>query len=257
MIENIKISFQGIWTHKLRSLLTMLGIIIGIAAIIAIVSTIKGTSEQIKQNLVGSGNNTVEIPLYNGDWQYVSGDQSLAVEIPAIDESIKSEILDIDEVESVATYRMGQIYNRITQGTSYIDYATILGIDMDYFNVMGYRVVSGRIFTDRDYSGFSKCVILDTVMAQSLFEGQDPVGGTIEIMNEPYVVIGVVEKSNEFEPVIDSLDEWYTYYSEDTVGKIYTTDVVWPMMFSFDEPYNVVIKATETETMTKAGKKTS
>ena len=50
MIENIQLSLKGIWSHKMRSFLTMLGIIIGIAAIIAIVSTIKGTNEQIKQN---------------------------------------------------------------------------------------------------------------------------------------------------------------------------------------------------------------
>ena len=57
MLENVRLSFQGIWSHKMRSFLTMLGIIIGIAAIIAIVSTIKGTNEQIKQNLIGAGNN--------------------------------------------------------------------------------------------------------------------------------------------------------------------------------------------------------
>ena len=51
--ENIKLAFRGIFTHKMRSFLTMLGIIIGIAAIIAIVSTIRGTNEQIKQNLIG------------------------------------------------------------------------------------------------------------------------------------------------------------------------------------------------------------
>ena len=55
MLENIRLSFQGVWSHRLRSFLTMLGIIIGIAAIIAIVSTIKGTNEQIKKNLIGSG----------------------------------------------------------------------------------------------------------------------------------------------------------------------------------------------------------
>ena len=49
MLENIRLSFQGVWSHRLRSFLTMLGIIIGIAAIIAIVSTIKGTNEQIKK----------------------------------------------------------------------------------------------------------------------------------------------------------------------------------------------------------------
>ena len=67
MIENIRLSFKGILSHKIRSLLTMLGIIIGIAAIIAIVSTIKGTNEQIKNNLIGAGNNTVKIQLSNGD----------------------------------------------------------------------------------------------------------------------------------------------------------------------------------------------
>ena len=67
MFENIRLAFQGIWAHKMRSFLTMLGIIIGIASIIAIVSTIKGTSEQIKDNLIGSGNNTVNVTLSQGD----------------------------------------------------------------------------------------------------------------------------------------------------------------------------------------------
>ena len=51
MIGNIKVALQGIWSHKLRSVLTMLGVIIGIASIIAIVSTINGTNEKIKNNL--------------------------------------------------------------------------------------------------------------------------------------------------------------------------------------------------------------
>ena len=54
MLENFREAFDGIWSHKLRSALTMLGIIIGIASIIAISSTIMGTNEQIKQNLVGA-----------------------------------------------------------------------------------------------------------------------------------------------------------------------------------------------------------
>ena len=60
MLGNIHQAFQGIWHHKLRSFLTMLGIIIGIAAIITIVSTIKGTNDQIKENLIGSGNVLVQ-----------------------------------------------------------------------------------------------------------------------------------------------------------------------------------------------------
>ena len=63
-MENIRLAFQGIWGHKMRSMLTMLGIIIGISAIITIVSTIKGTNEQIKENLVGAGSNVVTVRLY-------------------------------------------------------------------------------------------------------------------------------------------------------------------------------------------------
>ena len=74
MIENIGLSLKGIWSHKMRSFLTMLGIIIGIASIIAIVSTIKGTNEQIKQNLIGSGNNVVQVKLSQDGYE-VEGDQ--------------------------------------------------------------------------------------------------------------------------------------------------------------------------------------
>ena len=61
MFENIRLSFRGIWAHKMRSFLTMLGIIIGIAAIIAIVSTIKGTNEQIKQYVLSKPHNVMKI----------------------------------------------------------------------------------------------------------------------------------------------------------------------------------------------------
>ena len=67
-MENIRLAFQGIWSHKMRSVLTMLGIIIGIASIITIVSTIKGTNEQIKQNLIGSGSNVVTVQLYQDSY---------------------------------------------------------------------------------------------------------------------------------------------------------------------------------------------
>lgn len=72
MLENINLAFQGVWSHKLRSFLTMLGIIIGIAAIITIVSTIQGTNEQIKQNLIGAGNNVVRVTIGATDSQNYS-----------------------------------------------------------------------------------------------------------------------------------------------------------------------------------------
>ena len=113
-MENLRLSFQGIWAHKLRSFLTMLGIIIGIAAIIAIVSTIKGTNEQIKENLVGAGDNVVHIQIYNGDWPYSSGNYEPTPEgVPMVNSELKSMILDFEEVSKVSAYRVGNISNGI------------------------------------------------------------------------------------------------------------------------------------------------
>ena len=100
MIENIRLSVLGIWSHKLRSVLTMLGIIIGIASIISIVSTIKGTNEQIKQNLIGSGNNVVRIQLYQQDADYVYDPtyEGFTDGIPTLSDDNFSQILELPVV---------------------------------------------------------------------------------------------------------------------------------------------------------------
>ncbi len=256
MLENIRLSFQGIWAHKMRSLLTMLGIIIGIAAIIAIVSTIKGTSEQIKENLVGSGNNIVNIKLYQGEWNYTSGDSSTPEGMPMITDDIKKEILDIDEVTAVAAYRYGALYEGISSGTKDLGNAPVYGVDKDYFNVMGYTVQSGRSFMDADWTNYTKAVILDTTAANTLFAGDNPIGKTLEIKGEPFIIVGVVEQLDGFTPKVTNLNDWYTYYGNSTSGQVFVTDVNWPLIFAFDEPYNVVVKPSGTEAMTNAGKKT-
>ena len=113
MIENIRLSFQGIWSHKLRSVLTMLGIIIGIASIISIVSTIKGTNEQIKQNLIGSGNNVVRIQLYQQDADYVYDPtyEGIPDGIPTLSDETYSQSLELPDVEGASVYTRRQNYN--------------------------------------------------------------------------------------------------------------------------------------------------
>lgn len=257
MIENIRLSFQGIWAHKMRSFLTMLGIIIGIAAIIAIVSTIKGTSEQIKQDLVGSGNNIVNIKLFQGEWTYTSGDSSTPEEVPMIDDKIKEEILAIDEVTEVSAYRYGALYEGVNYKDTSMETAPLYGVDRDYFQVMGYTVQSGRLFQESDWKEFKKCVIIDQVAANSLSAGENIIGQTLEIKGDPYTIVGVVEQTDDFTPKVSNLDDWYTYYYEASSGKIFVPDVDWPMIYSFDEPYYVVVKPQNTEAMTGAGKKTA
>ena len=105
MLENLRISIQGIWSHKMRSFLTMLGIIIGIASIIAIVSTIKGTSEQIKEDLIGAGNNTVTISLYDGDSTYdAEYGMSSSGAPPLLTTDQKEDVLEMEHVENATFF---------------------------------------------------------------------------------------------------------------------------------------------------------
>lgn len=255
MLENIRLSFQGIWAHKLRSFLTMLGIIIGIASIIAIVSTIKGTSEQIKENLVGSGNNLVEVKLSAGDWAYASGDGN-AQGVPVLTDDMMAEVLAIDEVAAASKYRIGNMWEGINYGNVSLDNSSMYGVDENYFGVLGYGLVKGRLFVESDQKQFKKVVIIDSVAANTLFKDENPVGHTLEIKGDAYTIVGVVEQLNPYHPTAETMSEWYTYYGSANGAKVFVPNADWPMIFSFDEPYHVVVKATSTENMTKAGKKT-
>ena len=102
MKENIRLAFQGIWGHKMRSVLTMLGIIIGIAAIITIVSTIQGTNEQIKENLIGAGNNVVTVGLHQNKNIYQMNWNPIPQGVRTITEETRQELEEIDGVETVA-----------------------------------------------------------------------------------------------------------------------------------------------------------
>ena len=255
MIENIRLSFQGIWSHKMRSFLTMLGIIIGIASIISIVSTIKGTNEQIKKNLIGSGTNTVQIQLYQGDYQYEMLYNGLPDGIPVRDETTMEKIKSVKNVEDAAFYTSRSDYNNsVYYGNNSISGSQIFGVDNSYFTTNGLVLKSGRTFVDSDFTDFHAAAIIDADTADSLFDGENPIGKTIEISSIPFTVVGIVDEDSKFEPVINSIDEYYTYYSDSSASRIFVPSSMWPALYSFDEPQNVAIRVSNTEAMTDAGK---
>lgn len=255
MIENIRLSFQGIWSHKMRSFLTMLGIIIGIASIISIVSTIKGTNEQIKKNLIGSGTNTVQIQLYQGDYQYEMLYNGLPDGIPVRDETTMEKIKSVKNVEDAAFYTSRSDYNNsVYYGNNGISGSQVFGVDNSYFTTNGLVLKSGRTFVDSDFTDFHAAAIIDADTADSLFDGENPIGKTIEISGIPFTVVGIVNEDSKFEPVINSIDEYYTYYSNSSASRIFVPSSMWPALYSFDEPQNVAIRVSNTEAMTDAGK---
>lgn len=256
MLENIRLAFQGIWSHKMRAFLTMLGIIIGIASIISIVSTIKGTNEQIKKNLIGSGNNTVEIKLSESGNDYDMEYSGVPEGVPVITEEERQQILEIPEVEDAALYHYRDINEGVYYQNQSLTSGKIYGTDKNYFTTCGYQVKRGRLFVDRDYEEFRKVAILESEAARNLFQDQNPVGKTIEIKGEPFTIVGLVEMTGGYEISINSVEEYYTYMGESS-GGVFIPSAAWPILYRYDEPQCVVARAKTTEDMNSVGKDTA
>ena len=253
MLEDIRLSFKGIWSHKMRSFLTMLGIIVGIAAVIAVVSTIEGTNEQIKNNLIGDGTNTINIQLYENGWPADFSYSSAPSGVPEMTESLRNEILDIDGVENASFYHYREYGASLYYRNTTLDGCSVYGVDPSYFPTAGLRVIKGRGFTEEDMKPGRKSVLIDKTALSSWWEGDDAVGTIIDLDGEPFTVIGVVDKTKVFEPVINSFEDYNTYMQTANAA-IYIPDIEWPVVFKYDEPKAVLVKAASTDDMTHAGR---
>ena len=251
MLENINLAFQGVWSHKLRSFLTMLGIIIGIAAIITIVSTIKGTNEQIKQNLIGAGNNVVDVMLMQDNNQMDFSYNSVPDGVAMITPEMRDELDKLDKVQETSLYYSRSWADGVYVGNSSFN-GNIYGGDSHFLSVEGYVVNYGRGFIDSDFETCRKVALIDANTAQSLFQGLNPIGGTVEIMGEPFIVVGVVSQNSSSAPVINSLNDYYMY-SGNTSGTLIIPNTCWPIVYRYDEPSAVAVRATSTNDMTDAG----
>ena len=251
-MENIRLAFQGIWGHKMRSFLTMLGIIIGIASIITIVSTIKGTNEQIKQNLIGSGSNVVTVQLYQNEYPYDMNYNPLPVGVRVISEDVRADLENLEGVERVSFFNRREWAENVTAGL-YTFNGSVLGVDMAYLPMLDYQIAYGRTFQQADYDNLRRVVVLDKKAAATLFPGDYPVGKTMEIGDDPFTVIGVVEKGSAFAPTINSIED-YWMYADTSSGTVLIPGSVWGAVYRFDEPQCVAVQAGSTDEMTYAGK---
>ena len=252
MVENIRLALQGVWSHKLRSVLTMLGIIIGIAAIITIVSTIQGTNEQIKENLIGAGNNVVTVQLNQDGNPYDLSWSPIPTGVRTITEETRQELEKLRGVERVSLY----CERNYSDGNYYLNTdfnGSLRGVDENYLSVYGYRVKSGRGFTQKDFTEYRKVALVDAKAVSNLFGGENPVNKNLELQGEVFTVVGVVTLSEDFTPTINSMND-YWMYADTSSGTIYVPLTVWPSIYQFDEPQSVAIKVDSTDSMTSAGK---
>jgi len=181
--EAVKLALSSIRRNKLRSVLTLLGIVIGVAAVIAMVTLGSGASSKVRENLAKLGSNL----LIARPGQSTFGPGG-ATDSRAFDErdvaALKSNLTGFRGVAPTAQKQAKAVFGALNYDT------TVTGTHTDYFIVQDWVIADGRPFTDGEIrSGTSVCVIGDTI-TRELFAGQDPIGERLRLGNFSCEVVG-------------------------------------------------------------------
>lgn len=185
-----KIAIRAIAANKMRSFLTTLGIIIGIAAIITMLAIGQGSKASIKANIAEMGSNMIMISpgadMRGGVRQDASSMETLK---QADYQSIKDECNYISAISPTVNSSGQWIYgNNNTQSSIY-------GVNQDYLSIRQLKVADGEMFTDTDIKAASKVCILGQTVVDYLFpDGSDPIGKVVRFNSIPFRVIGVLKK---------------------------------------------------------------
>ena len=189
-VNLIKVAIRAIANNKFRSFLSMLGIIIGVAAVIVMMAIGQGSKQSIRENISQMGTNIIMVRPgadkgHGGVRQDVSSMQTLKVEDY---EAIRKEAKYISFVSAEVT-SSGQVING-NNNTS----TTIYGESKEYLDIKQWEITSGTAFTDADIKKSAKVCLIGKTVADELFgEGADPVGRMVRFKSVPFRVIGVLK----------------------------------------------------------------
>ncbi|MBV3401918.1 ABC transporter permease [Segatella copri] len=186
----LKIALRAIAANKMRSFLTALGIIIGIAAVITMLAIGQGSKASIKANIAEMGSNMIMISpgadMRGGVRQDASSMETLK---QADYQSIKEDCNYISAISPTVNSSGQWIYgNNNTQSSIY-------GVNQDYLSIRQLKVADGEMFTDTDIKAAAKVCILGQTVVDYLFpDGSDPIGKVVRFNSIPFRVVGVLQK---------------------------------------------------------------
>jgi putative ABC transport system permease protein len=176
LIVIIRIAWEGLLRNKLRSLLTMLGVIIGVAAVIVMISVSAGTEASIAANIETLGTNLLFVSPNLSGFNMRGGGPSAGNQV----------MLTFDDMDAIKTQVKG-----ISGGNISIDGVTVVGTTPDYSQVRDVPVAEGRFITQKDMDQTAKVAVLGYSIAQDLFGDANPVGQKITINNVKLTIVGV------------------------------------------------------------------
>ncbi|MBV6374950.1 ABC transporter permease [Enterococcus casseliflavus] len=197
MTENIRLAIQAIYQHRLRSLLTMLGIIVGIASIISIVSIINGNTENMKKQLIGGDTNSMRIE-YDARSAFLAGESGrndrLPDYAPQLSEGELQKLLTIDHAKNVSLFYEANL--TVFQRDQQTD-TTVLGMNRGFFEILPHTILAGRAMTETELQTQKQVAVITKDLAEIFFSYRDPINQLIEINGTPFRVVGVAVSDTE------------------------------------------------------------
>ncbi len=190
--STVKISLRALRVNKMRSALTMLGIIIGVGAVIAMLAVGTGASEQIAAQMSSIGSNLLIIlpgATTSGGVRMGAGTQPTLTMADA--EAIQKECPAVSDVAPVLNGVAQVVYGHLNWSTG------VVGTTPAMLNVRDWPVASGRPFTGQDVKSATKVCLLGQTVVDNLFGGQNPVGQIVRINKVPFTVIGVLSAKGQ------------------------------------------------------------
>ncbi len=192
IINILKVAMRSLGRNKLRSFLTMLGIIIGVGAVIAMMAVGEGAQYSIQQQIASLGTNVLLIfPGSTNQGGIRIGLGSRTSLTPGDLEAIQTQCPSV--AAATAQVRTGAqiVFGEQNWGTS------VLGANPSYFTIRSWPLSLGQYFTDADVRGATKVCVLGQTVVDNLFQGGNPVGATIRIKKMPFKVVGVLEPKGQ------------------------------------------------------------
>ncbi len=193
LINLFKISWRAILLNKTRTILTMLGIIIGVASVIGMLAIGEGSKESIKKNISSMGANMITIRPGAGMMPGGVRDQGSTQTLKLTDyQVLKTEAPLLKNISPLVNGNGQSIYGSNNWSTS------IYGTAPEYLDIREWSVTEGSIFTEEDVKTFAKVAVIGKTVQENLFpNGEDPIGKNIRFKNIPFKIIGVLKEKGE------------------------------------------------------------
>ncbi|APJ16212.1 TPA: MacB family efflux pump subunit [Aeromonas hydrophila] len=200
--EAARMALHAMLAHRMRTFLTMLGIIIGIAAVVSVVALGQGARAKVIDQINAMGTNTIDI-FPGKDW----GDEK-AASIQTLNKRDLDALLGQPYLEGASPQIAAPGQLRYRNKTSS---GSIVGVGNDFFRVKGMKLTNGRLFDERDIQNRAAVAVVDGKTIESLLGKQDPVGQVVLVGTLPVRIIGVVEEETGFGRSSQSVNVWLPY----------------------------------------------